>query len=137
MAQQSFGQEKERKRYRYRPHTLKESVIQLERIHDDSTKSIILDMTEDEFLAGSHMGVGMWIRNNWGLWRGGKLAKHIQALGYNHPDDMSWLILKCYYRELKGLDWEEKAAETQEEDKEELRRHIEHFRSVQGSLKTK
>jgi hypothetical protein len=106
LVQQSFGQEKERKRYRYRPHTIKEAVIQLGRIHDDSTKSLIMNMTEDKFLAGSHMGMGMWIRNKWGLWRGGKLKSDMKSWGQFDPDEMSSLILKCYYRELHGLEWD-------------------------------
>jgi hypothetical protein len=43
-----------------------------------------------------HMGIGMWMRNNWGLWRGSLLAKYFNALGIKHPDDMSAIILSSY-----------------------------------------
>ncbi len=43
-----------------------------------------------------HMGIGMWIRNNWGLWRGSRLSKYFNAMGIKHPDDMSGIILESY-----------------------------------------
>jgi hypothetical protein len=48
----------------------------------------------------------MWIRNNWRLWRGGELANEFIYKGIFHPDDMSGIILKCYYRQLHNQDWE-------------------------------
>ncbi len=52
------------------------------------------------------MGLGMWMRNNWGLWRGKELAIYFNSIGIYHPDDMSGIILTSYYRELYGKDWE-------------------------------
>ena len=89
-----------------KPTNLKEAVIQLTKTLPDSTQQKVLSMTEDEFLVGSHFGLGMWIRNNWGLWRGGTLAKDFNDKGIFHPDDMSGIILRCYYRELHNQDWE-------------------------------
>jgi hypothetical protein len=57
-------------------------------------------MTEEEFLVDSHFGLGMWIRNNWRLWRGGKLANDLKSKGIFHPDEMSATILRCYYRQV-------------------------------------
>jgi hypothetical protein len=59
-------------------------------------------MKEDEFTSNVHMSTGMWMRNNWGLWRRGKLAKHFDSMGIHHPDDMSGIILTSYHRHLAG-----------------------------------
>jgi len=100
------GQEVSKKEMKYKPINLEEAVIQLTKILPDTTQKKILSMTEEEFLGGSHFGLGMWIRNNWGLWRGGELAKDFNYKGIFHPDDMSGIILKCYYRQLHNQDWE-------------------------------
>lgn len=47
-----------------------------------------------------HLNLGMWIRNNWGLWRGSRLSEHFNRIGINHPDDMSSIILHSYWRNL-------------------------------------
>ena len=99
-----FGQTDSKKEY-YKPVNLEEAVEQLKIIHHDSTKQKILAMTEDEFMAGSHMGLGMWMRNNWGLWKGKELADYFNSIGIYHPDDMSGIILTSYYRELHGQEW--------------------------------
>lgn len=95
----TFGQT-DSKKENYKPVNLEEAVEQLRIIHHDSTKQKILEMTEDEFLGGAHMGLGMWMRNNWGLWKGKELAKYFNSIGIYHPDDMSGIILTTYYRKL-------------------------------------
>ena len=99
-----FGQ-KGSKKENYKPLNLEEAVEQLKIIHHDTTKQKILEMTEDEFLGGAHFGLGMWMRNNWGLWKRKELAKYFNSIGIYHPDDMSGIILTSYYRELHGQDW--------------------------------
>lgn len=99
------GQEYSRKDRNYKPANLQEAVAQLKIIHHDSTKQKILAMTEDEFIAGAHLGLGMWMRNNWGLWKGKELAGYFNSIGIYHPDDMSGIILSSYYRELQGQEW--------------------------------
>jgi hypothetical protein len=88
-----------------KPTTIEEAVLLLDKVLEDSTKQKVLTMTEDEFISNSHFGLGMWIRNNWGLWRGGKLAKDFNRKGIFHPDDMSGIILTCYYRHIHEQDW--------------------------------
>ena len=58
-----------------------------------------------------HHGLGMWMRNNWGLWRGeGPLYEYMAELGLVHPDDMSGLILDTFWLHLnqQPLDVEKK-----------------------------
>ena len=99
------SQNNSKKELRYKPVNLEEAVNRLKKMHHDTTKQQILTIKEDDFLAGSHFGMGMWIRNNWGLWRGGELAKHFNSIGIYHPDDMSGIILTSYYRDFKEQDW--------------------------------
>ena len=49
-----------------------------------------------------HFGLGMWLRNNWGLWGGSRLQVYLLDHGIKHPDDMSCVILKYYYDYLHG-----------------------------------
>jgi len=46
------------------------------------------------------MGLGMWMRNNWGLWGDSRLADWFAEKGIDHPDDMSTIILKSFWRRL-------------------------------------
>lgn len=50
-----------------------------------------------------HHSLGRWIRNNWGLWSDSELKEYFKNLGLSHPDDMSGLILKSFYRHLNNL----------------------------------
>jgi hypothetical protein len=59
-----------------------------------------------------HFGLGTGLRNSWGLWSGAPLAKYFNTLGVFHPDDMSGIILKSFWRHLnsKPLEIEKQAA---------------------------
>jgi hypothetical protein len=55
-----------------------------------------------------HFGLGMWIRNNWGLWGfennpNSRLRIYFNHLGIEHPDDMSGIILTSFWRHLNHL----------------------------------
>ncbi|MBN1570409.1 MAG: sel1 repeat family protein [Acidobacteria bacterium] len=47
-----------------------------------------------------HFSLGMWMRNQWGLWGNGPLAKYFEKMGLHHPDDMSGVILTTFWRHL-------------------------------------
>lgn len=57
--------------------------------------------TEDGMIK-YHFGLGMWMRNNWGLWHGSALAEWFKAKGVDHPDNMSGVILDSLWRDLNG-----------------------------------
>lgn len=57
--------------------------------------------TEDDMIQ-YHFGLGMWMRNNCGLWGGSRLAKWFNGIGINHPDDMSGIILDSNWRYLNS-----------------------------------
>jgi hypothetical protein len=86
----------------YIPKDMEDCFNQIDSFWSDSLKDEIRKMSYEDFVAGSHFGVGMWMRNNWGLWGGSRLSKYFNERGYWHPDDMSGEILSLYYKRLKG-----------------------------------
>ncbi|MBK7142758.1 MAG: hypothetical protein IPH75_11835 [bacterium] len=58
---------------------------------------------KEEDLSLAHLGLGLWLRNDWGLWHGSRLAKWFNAQGIFHPDDMSGIILTSYWRHLHDV----------------------------------
>lgn len=61
-----------------------------------------LEMDEDKAAAHAHFTMGMWIRNNFKLFKENVLTKHFERLGYEHADDMSDLILRSFHRYKNG-----------------------------------
>lgn len=107
-----FGQELTKKEKKYIPEDFSESLEQLDKIIPDSSKNLIKTMTENDFIAQTHLTIGMWIRNYWLYNRyllglivtKSDLRKDLAAKGLFHNDDMSGVILRSYYRKLNGLD---------------------------------
>lgn len=62
------------------------------------------NLPKEEAIASSHFGLGLWMRNNWGLWGGSRLSIYFNNLGIKHPDDMSGIILTSYHRFLNKQD---------------------------------
>jgi hypothetical protein len=58
------------------------------------------------------MGLGMYLRNYWGLWSGSRLAQHFVDMEVNHPDDMSAIILDSYQAYLCNEPYDLQAAIT-------------------------
>lgn len=77
------------------PKNLEEAINLLT---NNEIKDIIKDKTEDKFICEQHHGLGMLLRNNWGLWRDSDLAKWFNEKGIHHADDMSSIILASVYR---------------------------------------
>lgn len=86
----------------YIPVDLPDCMRQLDSILTPENKELIKSLDEKDFTAKTHFGLGMWMRNNWGLWTGSRLAKYFSEQGIHHPDDMSGVILRCYYHYVKG-----------------------------------
>jgi hypothetical protein len=73
----------------------------LETLLSEESKLQILNMEESEIFS-LHFGLGMWIRNNWGLWKGSDLSVWFNDRGIYHPDDMSGIILRSYWLQMHG-----------------------------------
>ena len=63
--------------------------------------STLRGASEDE-LSMHHHGLGLGLRNRWGLWGGSRLAKWFCGIGIHHPDDMSAILLTTFGRRLRG-----------------------------------
>jgi len=83
----------------YIPSTLEDSIQHLDKLLEKDTIEKIQSASEDE-INQFHMGLGMWMRNNWGLWKGSDLAKWFNTKGITHADDMSGIIITSYWRHL-------------------------------------
>ncbi|QIA08837.1 DUF6794 domain-containing protein [Draconibacterium halophilum] len=90
----------------YIPKDLNDCFIQIDGFWNDSIKTKVQSWTENEFCGNAHLGFGMWMRNNWGLWSGSRLQVYFKDKGIYHPDDMSGIILTSYHRYLTGKDVE-------------------------------
>ena len=47
-----------------------------------------------------HRTLGISMRNNWQLWKGGELSEELYSLGFRHPDGMSVAIFESFWRRL-------------------------------------
>jgi hypothetical protein len=110
----NFGQTN--KKLKGKPTTLEETYIYLDQIFNDTDKYCFLTLPEDIATSRLHHSLGMWIRNNWGLWRNSKLKQYFLNNGIFHPDDMSGIILTSYHRYLNGktIDLEEQIKKYQD-----------------------
>ncbi len=79
------------------PKTLEEAHQQLEKLFPKDELVKIDGMRNESEMIKYHRGLGMGIRNEWGLWAGGPLAQHMNNLGFHHPDDMSGVILETFW----------------------------------------
>lgn len=86
----------------YIPKNLDESLKQLDKMFSAETKDTIRALSEDDFSARVHLGLGMSLRNGWGLWKGSELSIFFNGLGIEHPDDMTGIIFDSYHRYLLG-----------------------------------
>jgi len=85
----------------YVPKDLDDCFAQLKKI---LSKDLIEKMKTgpEEDMIDYHHGLGTWLRNNWGLWKGSRLSKWFNARGIKHPDDMSGIILDSFWRHLNN-----------------------------------
>ncbi len=90
------------KKLKGKPATLEETFLYLNQMLDDTQKYGFMTIPEDVATSRLHRGFGMWIRNNWGLWRNSKLKHYFLSKGVGHPDDMSGIILTSYHRYLNN-----------------------------------
>jgi hypothetical protein len=69
----------------------------------------------------------MWIRNNWGLWKGSRLSEYFNNIGIYHPDDMSGIILDTFWCHLNGK---------RQRLKERIYYYQEYWKSMEASKET-
>jgi len=91
----------------YIPKDIGEAIDTLDTILSAEDKQYVTDsLSLEAFVASTHWGLGMWMRNNWGLWGGSRLQRFFRDRQVFHPDDMSCEILKAYYKKkIQGLEY--------------------------------
>jgi hypothetical protein len=95
------AEDTQKDREQYIPKDLDDCFLQLKKILKPEELEKMKRGTEED-MGRYHFGLGMWMRNNWGLWKGGRLATWFNAKGIHHPDDMSGIILDSYWRHLNS-----------------------------------
>lgn len=96
----------------YIPRDIEDCFSQLDSILAFKNRRGIIAQPNRESMSKYHFGLGMWLRNNWGLWSGSRLERYFYARGVYHPDNMSGAILEYYYDYLHGVDSNWRAFDT-------------------------
>ncbi|NLZ06881.1 MAG: hypothetical protein GXY19_17070 [Phycisphaerae bacterium] len=93
------------------PASLAEAHARLERMLSPKELAKIDAMDSEDGMIRYHFSLGLGIRNAWGLWAGSALARHMQELGFTHPDEMSGTILETFWckRHARDFRLEERA----------------------------
>jgi len=86
----------------YIPKNLEECFLELNKILKPKDIETIKNLKSKDDLSLYHFGLGMWLRNNWGLWGGSRLQQYFFKKGIDHPDNISGIILSYYYDWLNG-----------------------------------
>jgi len=89
----------------YIPKNLDETFDELNKVIKVKDKKNFLKKDENEFLSSQHFGLGKYIRNEWGLWKLSRLYLWFKDKGVTHPDDISTIILKNYFRKNKNIEF--------------------------------
>lgn len=82
------------------PETIEAAVRLLLALVPEPEQSRVATLTQPE-LINLHFGLGMWIRNNMGLWQGNQAL--VQACGVQHPDDASVVLIEAFWQHLRAL----------------------------------
>jgi len=83
------------------PNNLKECFLELENSLTPEFIDEIRQGTEVD-VNQFHHSLGMFLRNNWGLWKGSPLSEWFNEKGIHHPDDMSGIIFDSFWRHLNN-----------------------------------
>lgn len=84
------------------PGDVQECFVELDKMLPTNVREN-LRANPDESLTSEHFGLGLWMRNNWGLWSGkSRLKQHFDGLGIQNADSISSIILSSYWRYLNG-----------------------------------
>ena len=80
------------------PSTIDEAVGVVVASLSDEDQAAIAALAESE-LIGLHFGLGAWIRNNLGLWKGNRAL--LEATGEADADDASMVIVEAAWRRVR------------------------------------
>ena len=84
----------------YIPSDIQDCFQELDKMLPASLVEIIKASEKDQLLS-YHFGLGMWMRNNWGLWtEGSRLKQYFDSLRVHDADSASSLIMTSYWHYL-------------------------------------
>jgi len=88
----------------YIPTDIYDAIRELEKmLHPALIEKIKNCSGKHELVGEYHYSLGMWIRNNWGLWQESRLAQHLASIVPGFESDyMSSFILECFWKHLNG-----------------------------------
>jgi hypothetical protein len=88
----------------YIPAGVIDAITELEKMLDAQLIEEIKNChRKDELVGEYHYSLGLWMRNNWGLWQGSRLAQYLAGIGHGYEADyMSGFILECFWKHLNG-----------------------------------
>jgi hypothetical protein len=92
----------------YIPKNIKECFLELDRLLSKEDIKTIKELKSKNETIQYHLSLGMWIRNNWGLWDGSRFQLYMHERMNDEPDGMSAKILELYWEWLNGINenWE-------------------------------
>ena len=82
----------------YIPSDLDDAIENLERLGDPAGLAKFKSATETIVREKISRTLGNWVRKNWGLEKGSRLAKYFIDLRISHPDDMVDILLISFHR---------------------------------------
>jgi hypothetical protein len=112
----------------YIPKDLGDCFKQIDSFWNDSTKMKAKSWSEKDFIAKTHFGLGLWMRNNWQLWGGSRLSKYFNDMGIYDAENMSGVILKTYHRYLTDKNFRLE---------KQIQFYQDHYKKVNNQNKTK
>ncbi|MDB9513857.1 GAF domain-containing protein [Kamptonema animale CS-326] len=106
----------------YIPATFEEAITELDKMLPVVLKLKLLE----DFIWDYHFTLGLWLRNNWNLWKHPPLVQNLVEMGASaHPDDLGSLLLRGYQKYLKSplgyIDWLENLDEAHIKIQERLK----------------
>jgi len=92
----------------YIPKNIKECFLELDKLLSKEDIKKIKELKNKSETIEYHHSIGLWIRNNWGLWGGSRFQLYMHDRMKDEPDGMSAMILEFYWEWLNGenRNWE-------------------------------
>ncbi len=91
----------------YIPVNTEDAMKELVRLTEEEARKKLLTVPEDTIASKLHFSLGRWIMIHWGLEEGSRLSHYYVQKGMGNKDDIVDLLLRSFYRHLKGVALEE------------------------------
>ena len=85
------------------PVSIEDAVYVLSLLVEDEDKTAFKNMPEEEFIISTHFSIGMYIRNNFGLWSDNKELLRSCGADNTDPDNAASIILKAFWKSIQKV----------------------------------